>query len=234
MRLQGKGKIAVIGCGRVGMTILRSLILRGVGNRYILIDKLENQSIIEAEISDLEDAMVPFHPYLDIFFGTYSDLDSADIIIIAAGAAQKRGQSRTALLTQNFQVIKSIIQKINTTNFSGSILLVTNPCDVLAYCVAKISSLPPSKILATGTLLDSHRYRIELAKELRINNLNLIDAFVLGEHGRSSVIIKSASAIKHLPLKYLLKKGEYLTPEQFGSIEQTVIEKAKRIINQKG
>lgn len=197
-------KVVLIGCGNVGMSYAISLVY---GNSFVdelvLIDVNKNKA--EGEALDLMHANSVSEHKFNIKAGDYSDCNDADIICIAAGRNQEIGETRHDLIDKNIAVFRSIISEINKTNFSGIYLIATNPLDVMTYITLQLSNAPISRVIGSGTTLDTARLRHLISKELSINPNN-IHAYVIGEHGDSEIIPWSNAMIGLNPASKFLKK----------------------------
>lgn len=221
-------KIVIIGTGRVGSTIGYTLIARGIATELVLIDRNMDQA--KGQALDLIHGSA-FTPPAQIKAGDYRDCNGADIIIIAAGAAQREGESRLDLVEKNTWVIQDILHQVLQYNRDCILLMVTNPVDVLTYMAWRISGFPKSQVLGTGTVLDTSRLRSLLSSRLEIDARN-IHGYVMGEHGDSEVVIWSSITIAGMGIEdYLLSSQKSLN---FQQIEEEVREAAYQIIQLKG
>ncbi|CCU79143.1 L-lactate dehydrogenase [Halanaerobium saccharolyticum subsp. saccharolyticum DSM 6643] len=184
-------KIAVIGAGGVGATTAYALMVQGVGSEIVLIDL--NKDKAEGEAMDLRHGASFVNP-VDIYAGDYEDLADAKLIIITAGAAQKPGETRLDLIKKNTGIFKKIIPSITKYNKDGILLVVTNPVDILTYLTYKISDFPANRVLGSGTVLDSSRFRSLLSKNCGVAASN-VHGYIIGEHGDSEVPVWSLTNI---------------------------------------
>jgi L-lactate dehydrogenase len=184
-------KIAVIGAGGVGATTAYALMVQGVGSEIVLIDL--NKDKAEGEAMDLRHGASFVNP-VDIYAGDYEDLADAKLIIITAGAAQKPGETRLDLIKKNTGIFKNIIPSITKYNKDGILLVVTNPVDILTYLTYKISDFPANRVLGSGTVLDSSRFRSLLSKNCGVAASN-VHGYIIGEHGDSEVPVWSLTNI---------------------------------------
>jgi len=220
-------KVGIIGTGYVGTTTAYTLAIQGIARDIILIDTDENKAVTEA--FDISHAL-PFFVPCRISHGNYSDLEGADIIIIAAGSNQQPGESRLALLERNKKIFRPIIDNILTYAADAIILIATNPVDIMTETVLRESKLLPSRVIGSGTLLDTARFRAVLAKHLNLSPFS-IQAYVLGEHGDSEVLIWSSAEAGSIPLdEFAGKAGISLTTEMKNSIDNEVRNAAYKII----
>jgi L-lactate dehydrogenase len=172
-------KISIIGAGSVGSTIAYALLLKNIAAEVVLIDIDEIRC--RGEILDLSDALSFCGPSL-IHSGSTEDMQTSEIIIIAAGKRQQPGQERIALLKENKKVIESIINSIQPLRKDAIIIVVTNPMDLITRYAQELSHLPTSQVFGSGTFLDTQRLRGALSKKIKIAEQS-IHAYILGEHG---------------------------------------------------
>lgn len=184
-------KIAVIGAGGVGATTAYALMVQGVGSEIVLIDL--NKDKAEGEAMDLRHGASFVNP-VDIYAGDYEDLADAKLIVITAGAAQKPGETRLDLIKKNAGIFKNIIPSITKYNKDGILLVVSNPVDILTYLTYKISDFPANRVLGSGTVLDSSRFRSLLSKNCGVAASN-VHGYIIGEHGDSEVPVWSLTNI---------------------------------------
>ncbi len=190
-------RIAVIGTGAVGSTIAYTLLLKNSATELILIDTHTERC--QGEVMDLVDA-IGFSRTTKIYQGTYNDAKKADIIIISAGKPQKPGESRSALLEANKEIMKSILHELRGLNPAAILMIVTNPLDSLTYYAQQWSELPRDQIFGTGTFLDSQRLK-HLISSFAGVAVQSVEAFVLGEHGDSQIVAWSTTRIAGTPVE---------------------------------
>ncbi len=192
-------KIGIIGSGFVGSTAAYAMVMRGVGREIVLVDL--NRQRADAEASDLLHA-VPFAHPMEVHAGDYSDLDGAQVVILTAGVSQKPGETRLELLERNARVFEQIVPKV-LENAPDTILLVaTNPVDVMTHLAAYYArrlGVPSSRVIGSGTSLDTARFRSLLGQRLIVDPQH-IHAYVLGEHGDLEVLTWSMVSVGGLPL----------------------------------
>ena len=219
-------KVVIVGCGNVGMSYAYALInQRTYVNKLVLID--QNEDKVEGEVMDLNHCL-PYAPSkISINKGTYSDCRDAKIVVIAAGARQAPGETRTDLINKNAVIFKDIVDNIMKSGFNGIILVATNPLDVMTYLTYKYSGLPANQVIGTGTSLDTARLQLIIGKKLCVNPKN-IQAYVIGEHGDSEFIPWSNANICLQSIK------SFFSQEQLKEIEDEVRNAAYEIINRKG
>jgi len=186
-----KPKVSIIGSGNVGMRYAYSLMLANFARSIVIVDL--DKKRLEGEVMDLTSCM-PFVSPVDIIAGDYSDLESSDIVVITAGAKQKPGETRLALVRQNVEIYKNIIPKIMKYAKEAVFLVVTNPVDILSYAAYKISQKPWQEVIGSGTVLDSARFRLLLSQHCNMDARN-VHAYILGEHGDSEFPVWSRAMI---------------------------------------
>ena len=180
-----KRKVVLVGTGFVGMSFAYSLFNQGGVNELVLIDVLKEKA--EGEALDLSHGLAYSPNNMEVRYGDYNECKDADIVVITAGIAQKPGQTRLELVETNSKIAKNITKNIMKSGFCGIIVVATNPVDIITYVVQKTSKLDPSRVIGTGTMLDTARLRYMLGEELDVNPVD-IDAIVIGEHGDSSFV----------------------------------------------
>ncbi len=184
-------KVVIVGAGAVGTTCAYTLQISGTVRQIVMID-LDTKHA-EAEVMDLNHGLF-FTPPVDIRLGDYADCKDADIVVISAGAKQKPGQSRLELVRQNVEICRNIVANIIQHTRDAILLMVANPVDVLTFVALGTSSLPPERVIGSGTVLDSARFRYFLSRHCDVDPHN-VHAYILGEHGDSEV---AAWSISHL------------------------------------
>ena len=189
-------KVTIIGAGSVGATIAYTMAVNGIATEIVMIDINESKSLGEA--LDIRQG-VSFCPPISIYAGSYQDAKDSDIVILTSGVARKPGQSRLDLAQTNVNITKSIIPEITRYAPDAIYVIVANPVDILTYTFCKVSGLPESHILGSGTILDTARLRARIAEYYSINLQN-VHAYVYGEHGDSSFVPWSLATIANIPI----------------------------------
>lgn len=221
-----KNKVVIIGCGNVGMSYAYALLnQRTYVNELVLIDV--NNDKATGEMMDLNHSLAFAPSKIDIKVGNYSDCKDAKIVAICAGANQLPGETRMDLINKNSKVFKSIVTEIKNSGFEGIYLIATNPVDVMTYITWKYANTDTSKVIGTGTTLDTARLRFEIANRININPKN-IHAYVIGEHGDSEFVPWSNANVGLQNLR------DFLTNEELDEICKNVRNAAYEIINKKG
>ena len=224
-------KISVVGAGRVGSTFAYTLAASGMVREIVLVDADRDRA--EGEAMDIAHTGA-FHPPVTMLAGSLTDVAGAAVTVIAAGAAQRKGEDRPALLERNVEMMRAIVPQIMRANPEGMLLIATNPVDALTWAALRLSGLPPARVFGSGTVLDTARLRTELATHYRVDPRN-IHAYVLGEHGDSEVIAWSAASLGNVPLnEYCQLSGASCNAGEMSSIESRVREAAYEIIRRKG
>ena len=189
-------KVTIIGAGSVGSTIAYTLAVAGLASEIVLIDINEKKAFGEA--MDIRQG-TPFCSPCFIYSGGYEDAKNSDIVIVTSGIARKAGQSRLDLAQINVNITNQIIPEITAAAPDATYIIVSNPVDILTYTFCKCSDIPETRIIGTGTLLDTTRLRARLSEIYSINQQN-VHAFVLGEHGDSSFVPWSTLNISNVPV----------------------------------
>ena len=224
-------RVVIIGAGAVGATFAYTLQISGVAREIVIVDIDTKRA--EGEVMDLNHGLF-FTPPVEIRAGGYADCAGAAIVVIAAGAKQKPGQSRLELVGQNVRICNSIVSSILEHTDDAILLMVTNPVDVLTYAALKASGLPPERVLGSGTVLDSARFRFLLSSHCGIDPHN-VHAYIIGEHGDSEVAAWSMAHLAGVKLSdYCKVCGRNCGPLEYGSMVQQVRESAYHIIDAKG
>lgn len=178
-------KVALVGAGFVGMSMAYSLLNQGGVDELILIDVNKDKTV--GEEMDLSHGL-PYAPHkMKIKAGDYDECKDANIVVITAGLAQKPGQSRLELAVANAKIMKEITENVMRSGFNGVFIVASNPVDLMSYVVAQVSGLPKSRVIGSGTVLDTARLRYLIAEYLEVSSKN-VHAYILGEHGDSSLV----------------------------------------------
>ncbi|EPX63538.1 L-lactate dehydrogenase [Cystobacter fuscus DSM 2262] len=225
-------KIAIIGAGAVGATVAYASMIRGVAKNIAIYDV--NRAKVDAEVLDLN------HGLQFVPMATLEGSDDigvcagADVIVITAGAKQKPGQTRMELAEANVALCRSLVPQLLKVAPDALLLLVTNPVDVLTYVVQKLSGLPTRRVLGSGTVLDSSRFRFLLARHLNVAVQN-VHAIIAGEHGDSELPLWSLASVGGVPLMQWAVPGRArLTDEDRQRIFDNVRNAAYQVIQGKG
>ncbi len=176
-------KVVVVGAGDVGATYIYALMHTGLVGEIVLIDI--DKKRVEGEVMDLEHGMAFVQP-VKIRGGDYSDCADSNLIVITAGAKQVSGQSRLELIQRNAEIVKSICNEIKKYESGAVVVVVTNPVDALTHLALNCLGWPRERVIGSGTVLDSARFKLMLGQHCGIDTRN-IHAYILGEHGDSEV-----------------------------------------------
>jgi L-lactate dehydrogenase len=186
-----KTRIVIIGVGAVGSTTAYTLLLRSRMDELVLIDVNHKKAV--GDVLDMNHGL-PFLGKANVWAGTYEDCREADLIIITAGAAQKPGESRIDLLKRNVAIFESITDEVLKYNTDGILLIASNPVDIMSYFTWKKSGWPAPRVIGSGTLLDSARFRYLIGNKLGIDPRS-VHAHIIGEHGDSELPLWSLANI---------------------------------------
>ncbi len=220
-------KVSVIGAGNVGTATLFALALSGTAEELVLLD--QNLDKAEGEVMDIEHGS-PFLPSARITAtNNYKAVAKSDVVIITAGAKQAKGETRLDLLQRNAAIIKSIVLQIKRHAPNAILLVVANPVDVLTYLAYKYSGFPKQRVIGSGTVLDTARFRSVLGKFFNINPHN-VHAYILGEHGDSSFPILSTADVGSIPIT----KFPGYHRKKIQQLHQQVVHAAYTVIQKKG
>lgn len=227
-------KISIIGIGSVGAAVATAVKNTGLAREIVLFDR--NGVRARAAAEDLGHAAAFSYDVKISAVNTYRAIRGSEIVIIAAGANQKPGETRTDLLNANTAVINDIIPRVmaNVDAKNVKLIIVTNPLDVMVMVAQKLSKLPAGRVIGTGTMLDSARLRTILARQLSVSTQS-INAYVLGEHGDSSVVNWSAACVGGIDLNTFCKQAKITLPATTRkTIEHRVHNAAYEIIQGRG
>lgn len=224
-------KIGIVGIGFVGSTAAYTLVLRGLVNDLVLVDL--NTKAARAHAEDILHA-TPFARAVRVVAGDYSLLEDADVVILSCGVAQRPGETRLQLLDRNAAVFSEVVGQVLRYAKDPILLVATNPVDIMTHVTVKLSGLPPGRVIGSGTILDTARFRALLGEHLGISPSS-IHAYVLGEHGDSEVLVWSSVKVGGIPIANLARQRElHLTEEVVAEISDGVRRAAYRIIEGKG
>jgi len=227
-------KISIIGIGAVGAAVATAVAGTGLAHEMVLFDRDGLRARAAAE--DLGHAAAFSYDIKITAANNYRAMRGSDIVIIAAGANQKPGETRTDLLQKNVAVISDIIPRVmaNVDAKHVKIIVVTNPLDVMVMLTQKLSRLPASRVIGTGTMLDTARLRTILGRNLGVST-RAVHAYVLGEHGDSSVVAWAAASVGGLPLdEFCRQTKNHMTAATRETIEYRVHNAAYEIIRGRG
>jgi L-lactate dehydrogenase len=229
--LKRVNRVALIGTGFVGSSYAFALLNQGVTEELVLIDINKEKS--EGDAMDLNHGL-PFAPSrTKIWFGDYSDCKDADLVVLTAGANQKPGETRLDLVEKNTAIFKGIVGSIMASGFDGIILVATNPVDILTYAVWKFSGLPKERVIGSGTILDTARFRYLLGEYFDVDTRN-VHAYIIGEHGDTELPVYSHADIAGTTISEWTKNKVDFHQSDLNDIFLNVRDAAYHIINRKG
>lgn len=224
------GKISIIGAGFVGSTTAYTLLLSGLVSEIVIIDI--DKAKAEGDVLDMSHGMSFLRP-VNIKAGEYEDMKDSDIIIITAGANQKKGETRIDLVKKNTEIFKSIVPNIVKYSANSIVIVVTNPVDILSYVTQKISGFPSDKVIGSGTVLDTARFKYLISRHAGIDARN-IHAYIIGEHGDTEVPVWSLTNIAGMTMDEYCAKCAKCDGNQKNKIFEDVKNSAYSIIEKKG
>ena len=230
-----KPKIAIVGAGSIGSTFAYSLMISGLAREIVLIDN--NEKLAKGECLDLNHGL-SFIDRIKISATGFEGCKDADIVVISAGAEQKTEQPRSELAVENVAVFKEIIPEITQYAKNAILLVVSNPVDILTYVTLKISGFQASKVIGSGTVLDSNRLKYMIGESCKVDMQN-VHAYIIGEHGDSEFPLWSNATIfgidieKYCTLYARLNNGKNELTQLFVNIKNSAFEiiKTKGIAN---
>lgn len=225
-------KVVVVGAGAVGATYCYALAQSGLADEIVLTDR--NEDLMKGQVLDLVHGQ-PFFPTVVIRSGSIADCTDAQVVVITAGAAQKPGETRLQLIKKNADITGSIAEDVAKSNCKGVMIIVSNPVDVLTYVALKRSGWKKGRVIGSGTVLDSSRFRYLLSNYCGVDVHN-VHAYILGEHGDSEFAAWSMTNVAGINIDdYCPVCGKCSGwKKQRRHIEQQVRDSAYHIINYKG
>ncbi|GFO54381.1 L-lactate dehydrogenase [Geomonas sp. Red276] len=227
-------KIGIVGCGLVGSTAAYAMVMSGIGREIVLVDM--NGARSRAEANDIYHA-VPFAHPLTVAAGSYEDLQGSRAVIIAAGVSQKPGETRLQLLQRNAAVFREVVPTVLKNAPDAILVIATNPVDVMTHLTIRYANdfgVPSTRVIGSGTMLDTARFRTLLGTYLGVDSHH-VHGYVLGEHGDSEVLTWSLVTVGGMPLEEFCGKREVsLGAEERQRIDNDVRRAAYSIIEGKG
>lgn len=223
-------KVSIIGAGFVGATTAYTLLLSGLVSDIVLVDV--NKEKAEGEAMDLNHG-VPFVRPVKVTAGDYADCEGSGIVIITAGANQKPGETRIDLVRKNTEVFKSIIPELVKYCSESILLVVTNPVDILTYVTYKISGFKKEKVIGSGTVLDTARFKTLLGDHVGVDARN-VHSYIIGEHGDTEVATWSITNIAGMSMESFCKNCNTCSGSTKEEIFEQVRTAAYNIIQRKG
>ncbi len=227
-------KTGIVGAGMVGATAAYALVMRGVGRDIVLVDKSSQRALAEAD--DILHA-VPFAHPMNVKWGDYADLAGCRVVIVAAGVAQRPGETRLHLLSRNAAVFREVIPSILRYAPDAVLVIASNPVDVMTHLAAEYAAelgVGPGRVFGSGTTLDTARFKSLLGQHLGVDP-GYVHAYVLGEHGDSEVLAWSNVRVGGASMDdYCFGQGLQVEEDTRRAIDEGVRRAAYRIIEGKG
>ena len=224
-------KVGIVGAGMVGSSAGYALAMMGIASDIVFVDR--NAALAIAQAEDISHA-VPFVSATTVTAGDYDALAGTRVVIIAAGVSQKPGESRLELLERNAAVFREVVAEVLRASPDAILLIASNPVDIMTQIATRLSGLPPQRVIGSGTILDTARFRSLVGRHLGIAPQS-VHAYVLGEHGDSEVLAWSNARAGSVALRSFAEQvGKPLTEDERRAIDDGVRNAAYKIINGKG
>jgi L-lactate dehydrogenase len=224
-------KVGIVGCGLVGSTAAYAMVLTNAVSEIVLIDL--NASLAQAQAEDILHA-TPFVRPIRVLAGDYRDFAGAGLVVLACGVNQRPDETRLQLLERNVRVFESVVPRVMQAAPDAVLLIASNPVDLLTRVVTKLSGIAPRRVIGSGTILDTARFRALLGDYFGVAP-HSVHAYVLGEHGDSEVPVWSSAKMGGIPLlQFAEQMSRPVTEEVKGRIDEGVRRAADRIIKGKG
>jgi len=231
MKNKSINKIAIVGTGFVGSTTAFALMTSGLASEIVIVDI--NKEKAEGEAMDLSHGVSFVRP-IDITSGEYADTKDSDIVIITAGVGQKPGETRLDCISKNLKIFKTIVPEVVKFSPNSILLVVSNPVDILTYITYKLSGFPSSRVIGSGTVLDTSRFKYLLSQHFEVDARN-IHTYIMGEHGDSEIATWSLTSIAGMKVEEycdicLKKCGGEIKVDIFKEVKEA----AYKVIEKKG
>ena len=227
-----RSKVSIIGAGAVGTATAYALLIKRIAGEVALYDL--NKARVEAEVLDLAHGSQFTNPSRVYGGDDLEVVRNSDVVVITAGAKQNPGQTRLELAAVNVGILRDLMPKLAHLAPDAIYILVTNPCDVLAYAAVQFSGLPANRVFASGTVLDSSRLRWQLAERTGVST-DSVHALIIGEHGDSEFPLWSEASIGPVPLRDWKIGGRApLAQSELDEIAHEVKNAAYKVIEGKG
>lgn len=227
-----KRKVAIVGCGLVGSTTAFSLTTQGVCDEVMLIDIDKERAY--GEMLDLKDSIEYLNRNVKVYTGSYEECGDMDIIVITAGAPPKEGQSRLDTLELSAKICKSIVDPIMKSGFDGIFIVISNPVDIIAHYVYKLSGLPKNQVIGTGTAIDSARLQDYIAQLVKVDPRS-VHAYSMGEHGDSQMVPWSTVTVGGKPFYDVIADNKEMVGEvDLDDLVYKTSQKGWEILKRKG
>ena len=224
-------KVGIVGCGYVGSSAAYAMTFVGAASDIVLVDI--NEALAKAQAEDILHA-TPFANPVRIAGGGYPELKGADLVVLACGVGQQPGETRLQLLERNVKIFQQVVPQVLESAPEAVVLIASNPVDAMTDVVARFSGLPSGRVIGSGTILDTARFRTLLGEYLEVAP-HSVHAYVMGEHGDSEVLVWSSAKVGGVPLSnFAEQSSRTLTEEVKSRIDDGVRRAAYRIIEGKG
>ncbi|WP_394525748.1 L-lactate dehydrogenase [Lacrimispora sp. JR3] len=227
-----KSKVVVVGCGLVGSSTAFSLVTQGVCDEILMIDINKERAL--GEVMDLRDTIKYLDRNVKVRTGTYAECGDADIIVITAGAPPQKGQTRLDTLEVSAKIVKTIVDPIMASGFDGIFLVVSNPVDIMAHYVYKLSGLPKNQVIGTGSALDTSRLQNFIAELVNVDPRSVY-AYSMGEHGDSQMVPWSTVTVAGKSFQDIIQDNKEMLGEvDLDEIVKKTTKEGWEIYNRKG
>lgn len=224
-------KVILIGDGAVGSTFAFSAVTQGIAREFGIIDI--NKKRVSGDVLDLQDVLAYTGP-VHVFAAEYEDCRDADVVVFTAGLPQKEGETRLDLVDKNLAIFKTMVGSVVASGFDGVFVVASNPVDILTYATWKFSGFPASRVVGSGTVLDSARFRYELSNILKVDARN-VHAYIMGEHGDTEFPVWSKANIGGLNIyDWVMEHSSAVDAITLQETFEHVRDKAYEIIERKG
>jgi len=224
-------KVGIVGSGLVGSSAAYATVMTGAASEVVLIDL--NHKLAQAHAEDILHA-TPFTEPVRIGAGDYGDLDGAGAVVLCCGVAQRPGETRLQLLERNAAVFRQVVGQVMTHAPEAVLIVASNPVDIMTEVVSRLAQLPAGRVIGTGTILDTARFRTLVGEHIGVAP-HSIHAYVVGEHGDSEVLVWSSAKVGGVPVEEFADQvGHPITAEVRRQIDDGVRRAAYRIIEGKG
>lgn len=225
-------KVAIVGTGLVGSSTAFSLITQGICDEILMIDINKEKAL--GEVMDLKHCIEYLNRNTKIKVGDYEECSDVDIVVITAGAPPKPGQTRLDTLDLSAKIVESIVNPIMSSGFKGHFIIVSNPVDIIAYYVYKLSGLPKSNVIGSGTSIDSARLKNFIGDLFNVDPRS-VQAYSMGEHGDSQMVPWSHVYIGGKPFNKVIEDNKDRVGEV--DLDKLVLDTARagwEVYNRKG
>ncbi|MBE5994586.1 L-lactate dehydrogenase [Lacrimispora sp.] len=225
-------KVAVVGCGLVGSSTAFSLVTQGVCDEILMIDINEERAL--GEVLDLRDTIKYLDRNVKVRTASYADCSDVDIIVITAGAPPQKGQTRLDTLEVSAKIVKTIVDPVMASGFDGIFIVVSNPVDIIAHYVYKLSGLPKNQVIGTGSSLDTSRLQNFIAELVNVDPRSVY-AYSMGEHGDSQMVPWSTVTVAGKSFNDIIQDNKDLVGEvDLDEIVKKTTREGWEIYNRKG